>query len=387
MKLSIFSEETSTDLTGISRRLKLKHIGRTYIMELKEGIARLAEKADAEREKEGVTEEATKQALILPMFSLLGYNIFDTGELCPEYTADFGAKKGKKVDYAILQDGQPIVLVECKSCTEELTNNYVEQLFWYFTVSPAKFGILTNGIEYRFYTDLEEQNKLDQVPFLTFDVRDMSDSQITALSKFEKEKFDQTKILGDAERLKCAGLVENYLAKQLDDMDDEFAKFVIKQSEVRSGKVTQAVLDQYKPVVSRAFTALINEQVNRKITQALQGDEPAEEPEEEPVSKIVTTEEEIESFYIVRGILAGIVPVEDIAYRDRQTYFGILYRDNSRTPICRMDLRENTKRILIPSGDRSAHGSLKFDTYELETLNDIYNYKDKLVDVLKGYLA
>lgn len=111
------------------------------------------------------TEEATKMSLVVPLFQLLGYDVFNPSEFCPEYIADVGIKKGEKVDYAILENGQPIILVECKSCSEQL-DKHSSQLFRYFGTSPAKFGILTNGVIYRFYTDLEESNKMDLVPFL-----------------------------------------------------------------------------------------------------------------------------------------------------------------------------------------------------------------------------
>ncbi len=56
------------------------------------------------------TEEATKNALIMPFISALGYNVFDPTEVVPEFTADVGIKKGEKVDYAIHLDGKPIML-------------------------------------------------------------------------------------------------------------------------------------------------------------------------------------------------------------------------------------------------------------------------------------
>ena len=110
------------------------------------------------------TEEATKMALILPFFQLLGYDVFNTAEFCPEYTADIGIKKGEKVDYAILVAGEPVILIEAKTANKKL-DNHKSQLFRYFVSTPAKFAILTNGIEYRFYSDLDEPNKMDKDPF------------------------------------------------------------------------------------------------------------------------------------------------------------------------------------------------------------------------------
>ena len=123
------------------------------------------------------TEEATKTAIIMPFFSMLGYDVFNPQEFVPEFTADVGIKKGEKVDYAIIQDGTPVILIECKSITENL-ERHDSQLFRYFGTTPAKFAILTNGIFYRFYTDLEDANKMDKDPFLTINILDIRDNQI-----------------------------------------------------------------------------------------------------------------------------------------------------------------------------------------------------------------
>lgn len=56
------------------------------------------------------TEEATKNALIMPFITALGYNVFNPTEVTPELHADVGLKKGEKVDYAILVDGKPAIL-------------------------------------------------------------------------------------------------------------------------------------------------------------------------------------------------------------------------------------------------------------------------------------
>ena len=146
------------------------------------------------------TEESTKMSLVVPLFQLLGYDVFNPNEFCPEYIADVGIKKGEKVDYAILENGQPNILVECKSCSEQL-DKHSSQLFRYFGTSPAKFGILTNGIIYRFYTDLEESNKMDLVPFLEIDMTNLKDSSINELKKFCKDNFDKDKIFSTAEEL------------------------------------------------------------------------------------------------------------------------------------------------------------------------------------------
>ena len=320
-------------------------------------------------------------SLIVPIFQLLGYDVFNPLEFCPEYTADVGIKKGEKVDYAILEDGKPSILIECKSCTEQL-DKHSSQLFRYFGTTPAKFGILTNGIIYRFFTDLEEANKMDLIPFLEIDITNIKDTSINELKKFCKDSFDKDKIFSTAEELKYSGLIKDYLSKELDNPSEDFVKHVLYY--IYDGQRTQKVIEKYQPLVKKAFNAFINDIVNQKIASALSKDEvendiPENDEVEETHSKIVTTEEELEAFYIIRGILAEVVPVEDIVHRDTESYFGILYKDNNRKPICRINLDKKNKQLFIPDENK------KFERIYIDSLNELYKYKKQLEEVVKRY--
>lgn len=330
------------------------------------------------------TEEATKMSLVVPLFQLLGYDVFNPTEFCPEYTADIGIKKGEKVDYAILEDNQPTILIECKSCSEQL-DKHASQLFRYFSTTPSKFGILTNGIIYRFYTDLEESNKMDLIPFLEIDMLSLKDSSINELKKFCKDNFDKDKIFSTAEELKYGSLIKGVLASQLDTPSEEFVRFLI--SGIYEGQKNQRVIDKFTPLVKKAFSSYVNELVNGKISSALSdtNDSSQDLHSEEivspqPVSKIITTEEELEAFYIIRAILAEVAPVEDIAHRDTESYFGILYKNNNRRPICRLNLDTKNKQLLIPDENK------KFTRYYIDSLNDIYKYKTSLINVINRYI-
>lgn len=327
------------------------------------------------------TEEATKMSLVVPMFQLLGYDVFNPTEFCPEYTADVGIKKGEKVDYAILENGEPTILVECKSCSEQL-DKHSSQLFRYFGTTPAKFGILTNGIVYRFYTDLEESNKMDLVPFLEIDLLNLKESALNELKKFCKDAFDKEKIFSTAEELKYSSLIKGVLAKEFDSPSEDFVRFIL--ATVYDGQKNQRVIEKFTPLIKKAFSSFINEIVNNKISSALTKDtedtEEIAEPIESVTSKIITTEEEIEAFYIIRALLAGTIPVEDVVHRDTESYFGILYKDNNRKPICRINLDTKNKQILIPDENK------KFERMYIESLNDLYKYKNQLIEVVKRYL-
>lgn len=101
----------------------------------------------------------------------------------------------------------------------------------------------------------------------------------------------------------------------------------------------------------------------------------------EPVSKIVTTETELQAFFIIKGLLAGTVDINDVVYRDTESYFGILYKDNNRKPICRLNLDGKKMQLLIPDENKN------FERIYLESLNDIYRYKERLIQVASRYLS
>ena len=281
-------------------------------MEFTESIKRLSEKVKAEKSKV-LTEESTKMSFVIPMFQILGYDVFNPSEFCPEYVADVGIKKGEKVDYAILEDGSPNILIECKSCTEDLSK-HSSQLFRYFGTTKAKFGILTNGIIYKFYTDLEESNKMDLVPFLEIDLLNLKDSTINELKKFCKDNFDKDKIFSTAEELKYMSLIKSVLSSEYESPSEEFVKFILNK--VYDGQKKQKIIEKFNPLVKKAFCSFMNEIVNSKITSALESDNvdknEEEIVEEEIESKIITTEEEIEAFYIIRGMLSDIVDPKGI---------------------------------------------------------------------------
>jgi hypothetical protein len=203
------------------------------------------------------TEEATKNALVMPFIDALGYSIFDPTEVIPEFTADLGTKKGEKVDYAILMDGKPIMLFECKSCDSELDNGHASQLYRYFSVTEARFGVLTNGITYQFYSDLDEQNKMDSKPFFEFNMLEIKEPLVEELKKFTKSFFDLENILTTASELKYTREIERIIAEQMNDPADEFVKFFA--SRVYHGRMTQPVREQFSQITKQALKQFIND--------------------------------------------------------------------------------------------------------------------------------
>ncbi|OPX87509.1 MAG: hypothetical protein A4E53_02462 [Pelotomaculum sp. PtaB.Bin104] len=342
------------------------------------------------------TEEATKTSLIMPFFQLLGYDIFNPNEFIPEFTADTGIKKGEKVDYAIIIDGKPIILIEAKWCGEYL-QKHDSQLFRYFVTTPSKFAILTNGLIYKIYTDLDEPNKMDEQPFLEFNILDIKDSLVPEIKKFHKSNFDVDEIFNTASELKYANQIKQLLEQQLSAPTDSFVNFIL--SEVYNGRKTQNIIDKFRDISQKSLNQFINEVMNARIKSALQTKEEGKHGQEkthddinnaqndatksestEKDKTINTTIEELEALFIVRSLLRDIVPSNKITYKDTESYFSVLLENNRWKWICRLFLHGNQKSIIIPDENK------KGLRYALNTLDDLYEYKDNLIEVAKRYL-
>jgi hypothetical protein len=341
-------------------------------------LKNLSDKVGQMKEQIG-TEEATKTAFVLPFLNLLGYDIFNPIEVVPEFTADVGLKKGEKVDYAIMQNGNPIIIIECKYWKEDL-DVHSSQLLRYFHVTKTRFGLLTNGIEYRFYSDLESTNKMDEKPFLEFNITDLKEPVINEIAKFHKSNFDVDKIINNASSLKYIKEIKKLLNQELETPTKEFVRLFAKQTYPKI--LTEKIMEQFTDLVKKSLNQFVSEKVNDRLTSALskESQQRAEEVvEEEPESLIVTTEEELEGYRIVKAILIRKIDLERVVYRDTQSYFGILLDDNNRKPICRLHFNGTKKYIGLFDKNKVEKKEL------LETLDDIYKFEDQLLETLSFY--
>lgn len=356
-------------------------------MDFEENLFALAKKIDQQRAVIE-TEEATKTAFILPFIqSVLGYDVFNPLEVIPEFTADVGIKRGEKVDYAISKDGNIQILIECKKIGDELNINHASQLYRYFGVTTAKIAVLTNGQIYKFYTDLESQNRMDGKPFLILDLCDIDEHVIPELKKITKPAFDVDSIVSAAGELKYVGQMRRVLAQQLKAPDDEFIRYFI--AKVYEGPITQRVREQFAPLAQKAIKQHLNDLVNERLKNAIspRPQNLAEENQEDldaadaviDDSGIDTTVEEIEGFNIVKAIVRQTVDVSRIAARDTKSYFGILLDDNNRKPICRLHFNRSQKYIGI-FDDKKAE-----IRQPIESLDDIFNFTDELRKTASSY--
>ena len=331
------------------------------------------------------TEEATKNAFIMPFLQALGFDVFNPLEVVPEYVTDIGTKKGEKIDYLILLENQPIILIECKHHKQNL-DLHDGQLLRYFHVSKAKFGMLTNGIEYRFYTDLVSPNKMDEKPFLSFNLTEIRDNQIEELKKFQKNTFDVANIVNTASELKYMGELKNALSAEMTNPSDLFVKHFAKQ--VYDGMITPRVAEQFTSLLRRTislyFSELIQERFKIALNQEKQNEAMAANDSASNESVVVnndktveTTVEELEGFFIVRSLLRNHVEVSRIAQRDNLNYFSVLLDDNNRKAICRLYFNSKKKQIGI-------FGESKEETkFDINSLDDIFKHGDLLIKAIQ----
>lgn len=338
------------------------------------------------------TEEGTKNALIMPFIQILGYNVFDPTEVNPEFTADVGTKKGEKVDYAIIKDGKPCILIECKSINSDLRKEQASQLFRYFSVTPAKIGVLTNGIIYQFFTDLDEKNKMDIKPFLEINLLDIKEPLVEQLKKYTKQALNLDELYDDATQLKYTKEIIQIANKEFAQPSDDFVKFFAQQ--VYPKKLTQKALDNFTLITKESLDQFLSDKINERLKMAAvmpkaesmpkisenQSAEMATPATTESTDGIITTEDEWEGYYFIKAILHGIVDPSDIVMRDAKSYCAILFENNNRKPICRFYFDGKQKYVGIFSNKDKSENKIP-----INNISDLFNLGDQLKATIQLY--
>ena len=362
-------------------------------MDFKDQITQLADKI-AKQKDSIATEEATKISFIMPMIAALGYDVFNPFEVVPEMDCDL-TKRGDKIDYAIMKDKTPILLIECKHCKQNL-DLHSTQLAKYYAASNARFGVLTNGVEYRFYADLEKQNIMDEKPFLAVNMLDLSDTDIEQLKKFHKSYYNEQDILSTAQELQITIQVKELLTKNFQNPGDEFTRYFVKC--INDWKSSSKLIEQYRPIVKKSIAAVINDIIADRLNVAIKNENKADEqPEDENVCPhgqtahpeaeklpdgivfqdkgkgVTTTQEEIDAYNIVRSILRQYVDVKRIQYNDYKSYFTVNLDGSTWWWICRLYIGKRKKQFCIPKNNYTSN-----ECIEIESIDDIFKYADRL---------
>lgn len=313
-------------------------------MAFKEDLQNLS--IQIEQRKEHVTnEETTKHSLIIPFIQVLGYDIFNPLEVKPEYTADFGKKKGEKVDYAIFKNGNPIIFLEAKSINDKL-NNHDAQLSRYFNSTPnVKLAILSNGLRYKFFTDLNADNIMDETPFFEFNICDVNDDVINILHKFSSAHIDTDVMSSLAEELAYLSILDKSMKTLFQDPTDDFIRLIIK--DLSTLRLTSTVVDRFRPLVKKAIKNALLSIVTEGILQPdLNTVNLQDNTTNETNSNIITTPEELESYELIKTILKNAgKDISEVNYKDTTGYFAIYYK-NIRGWFLRLNL-DSTPKYLV----------------------------------------
>lgn len=325
------------------------------------------------------TEEATKNALIMPFLNALGYDVFNPMEVVPEFVADSSRlKKDEKVDYAIMKDGKPIILIECKKVDNDKLDikKHAGQLFKYFTAGKAKFIILTNGIVYKFFSDIEEPNVLDKDPFFTFNLLEFKENQLETLAEFCKDNFDLEKAYSNAGDLKYIKQFEEVIENEYKAPSDDFVRYLISKSGVCDGRITEKLIAKHKTTTVEAFNLFMSKVMKTSLDFNLA----SKQEEKTNKNEVITTMEELEGYAIVKSILNGFVDISRLAYRDNASYFNVLLDDSIRKTICRLYFNRSQKYIAFLDGTKEVKTPIN-------SVNDIFQFSEQIKNKIDEFTA
>ncbi|ETS31123.1 type I restriction endonuclease subunit R [Photorhabdus temperata] len=304
------------------------------------------------------TEETTKQALILPFLDILGFNPYDPQKVKAEYGADFpGVKANERVDYALFCQSVPVMFIEAKGYSEKL-DNHCPQLSRYFNSTPeVTISAITNGIEWRFFTDLKQKNVMDPTPFLRIKMDEVSDADVSQLYRFRHDKFKPEALRTLAEESVYLSTFTKTISTSLRDVDSEFVRYVASRSNVER-QLNQRFIESITPLVKQAVEKSVSAMVvsglsNKHVPidgtpDEIESQESLQELEEiaDPDNpNIVTTKNELTLYEKAKSIVGDSV---DLQYKDTESYFGILYQGKSNRWIIRYFDKKNKPYILIP---------------------------------------
>jgi hypothetical protein len=360
-------------------------------MDFETGIAKI--KLQIGKVKDKGTEESTKFSLITPMLRALGYDTGDMDEVYPEYTASVG-EKNEKVDFAILKDHEPIIFMEVKPAYEELSEKHAAQLSRYFnSTQSVKIGIITNGVQYKFYSDFKAQNLMDKKPFFEIDIENATPEQMTEFRKFGKNELDITTLIPAAKAMMTMKDLTEVITAELDNPSEEFVKFI--GSLCHEGRMTQKMIKEYTPLIKNVCARIITDRVDNKLKMAILKNNEEEkekerlpEPPVEPVDELKPTPEEIIGFHLVQAICMPLVQLDRLSMRKNGSYCSILFDDNRNKAVLRMyfDKDKKDKKIAVFSGERYSTGCKKETIVVINAVPEIYSVKEQIRATVKSYL-
>ena len=340
-------------------------------------------------------EAKTKQFLILPVIQSLGYDILNHEEVVPEYTVDYEGREGWKVDYGLMSDGNPRIIIECKPISNRLELTEIAQLGRYFTNARrkgAQIAILTNGVIYKLFTDQNAPNIMDRDPFWEINFENLNNNDLIQLRNISKENFDPASAIQTALRLKHIDWMKEILSTQFSQPEDDFVRWLANRVSTR--RLTQPVLEEFRILVRQSLHEFVNSHISNALMTVQAGtlvreddgsDDgiPAENDAES--RNIETTVEELDAFAIIKSIAGDIVDPKRIIIRDAQTYCAVLV-DNNRKPLCRFYFNGAQRRLGLFDGTRASSGALIVTQHDIASVDGIHAYADQIRETARRHL-
>ena len=358
-------------------------------------------------------EAKTKQFLILPLIRALGYDDANPAEVVPEFVVDYDTSASWKIDYALMSNGEPLVVIECKRLSNQLEANEVNQLGRYFPNARragAQIAILTNGVIYKFFADKpNQQNIMDEKPFWTTNLELLRNNDLLQLRNFTKDNFNAANAVASASKFRHITEMKIALARQLTEPEDGFVEWMVRQTgQTYDRRVTSSRREEIRDLARTAFHEFVKDHVNDAVDDTLleireraaQGIAPITEEQDALLQadsgddigdsghaddKIITTEQELQAFDVVKGIAQEVVQAERVFMRDYRNYSAIMLDDNRRKPLCRLRLDGRQMQIGLFDGSRVG-GHLVEQQHNIESLNDIYNHANQIRETARRYL-
>jgi len=357
-------------------------------MEFSESIAVLADRAQKIKGNLN-TEEATKMALVAPFIQTLGYDIFNPLEVVPEFVADIAGQKGEKVDYAIMQDGRPIMIVESKCCGASLDDVKREQLHRYFLTLDSCIGILTDGIRYLFFSTADDGKNMDAAPFMEFSLDNVDPVLLPELRKLCKGKFDLKNTLDTVAELKFKRQVKLTLTQNLENPDMDFVDYFLAKAGIK-GLYRKTKEERYTPYTQKALKEFIAEQVDSRLKTALAATSKKDEsaPQSQVAAPVASepkfTDNEYQAFYLVKVALMESISPERIFLRSLSGKGNstIILDDSIRNPILRLNFNKPEKLSISIIGEDK-----KYNWITIEKIDDILHHIDAIRGMAQRYGA
>ena len=220
-------------------------------------------------------EEATKASLVTPFIAALGYDVHDPNEVMREFGADAG-RGGEAVDYAIVERGKPIIMIEAKHHEVTLKEQQERQLRRYFNATPeCRVGILTNGLAYKAFSDIHAQNVMDDRPFCEWDMRSLSPEARKQMRDLSKHVFSVEAVTASAEAAHYGTMLHEMLRAQMSEPDPLFVRWWGKQ--VYEGTWTARIAARFAEITKTVLREFVGKEVAAALA-AVSANGPAPAP-------------------------------------------------------------------------------------------------------------